>query len=98
MDLVLELAADFECFLSVLGCQDGVPFSRQYQPDQIPDHRLVFGNQYDSLLVFHKYESSLKRPAYTRASEFAACVKGGFVQISGIAPPRPYSGCSLQPP
>lgn len=59
MDLALVLATDFECFLSVVGCQDGVPFFRQHQRDQISDHRVVFGKQYDALLRFHKMQPSL---------------------------------------
>jgi hypothetical protein len=52
MDWALVLATDFECFLSVVRCQDGVPFSRQHQRHQVADHRVVFGKQYHDCFFF----------------------------------------------
>src|SRR5215468_2359196 len=76
MDWLLELAAEFECFLSVLGCQDGVPFCREHQPDQIPNHGLIFGKQYDGFPGFHKHESSF---IYLISTICRATRKGGEV-------------------
>ena len=59
MDWILERAADFECFLSVVGGQNGVPFFGEHQPDQIPNDGIVFGEQYDGLFRFHKRSRGL---------------------------------------